>query len=105
MNQQFYSAELPASLSQLEDTHDLPSFGDLVEQEVLLYESGDEVGQISYGTGAIPHGKEACPDRLAALATGACIRASRLEVHRPLALQDGRTHDCVRRRRRNPCNS
>ena len=89
MNQQYYSAEFPASLSKLEDTHDLPSFGDLVEQEALLYETVDEVGQLFHGTGAIPHGKAACPDRLAALATGACIRASRLEVHHPLALQDG----------------
>ena len=86
--QKYCNAVVPAVLSKLQDTHDLLSFGDLVEREIHLYKTGDEVGQPSYGTGAVPHGKAACPDQLAALTTSACIRAGHLEVHL-LALHDG----------------
>jgi len=40
----YCNAVIPAVLSKLQDTHDLLSFGDLVERESHLYKTGDEVG-------------------------------------------------------------
>jgi len=50
----YYNPEIQAALSELEESHDLLPFGDLVEREILSYDTGDEVGKLAYGSGNIP---------------------------------------------------
>ena len=50
----YYNPEIQLALSELEESHDLLLFGDLVESGVLSYGTGDEVGKLAYGSGNIP---------------------------------------------------
>jgi type I restriction enzyme M protein len=50
----YYNPELVASIRALEPTHELLALGDLVDEELVSVDTGDEVGKLAYGTGAIP---------------------------------------------------
>lgn len=50
----YYDPELDAQIQTLSETHDLVRFGDLVSEQVLKIDTGDEVGKLAYGTGEIP---------------------------------------------------
>ena len=50
----YYDPEIIATLDALRATHDLPTLGQLVEQDVISVTTGDEIGKLSYGTGSIP---------------------------------------------------
>jgi len=50
----YYNPEIILKLNFLKDSHDLVSIGDLVKNGLLEIKTGDEVGALSYGTGAIP---------------------------------------------------
>ena len=50
----YYNPEIQSALSELEDSHDLLLFGDLVDRGTLSYGIGDEVGKLAYGTGNFP---------------------------------------------------
>ncbi len=50
----YYDPQIDQDLKGLEETHDLRRFGDLVESEILSVSTGDELGKLAYGTGAIP---------------------------------------------------
>ena len=50
----YYNPEIPKKLQGLKKTHDLLTFGDLVEQGIIGVSTGHEVGKLSYGTGNIP---------------------------------------------------
>ena len=50
----YYDPEIRQALIALEQTHDLVTIGDLVEQKVLSITTGVEVGRLAYGTGNIP---------------------------------------------------
>jgi type I restriction enzyme M protein len=50
----YYDPEIVATLDALRDTHDLPTLGSLVDQDILAVTTGDEIGKLSYGTGTIP---------------------------------------------------
>lgn len=50
----YYNPEIPNKLKALSVTHDLLSFGELVQNGVLRISTGDEVGKLAYGTGNIP---------------------------------------------------
>lgn len=50
----YYDPELNAEMQRLSETHLLVNFGDLVREEVLDVDTGDEVGKLVYGSGDIP---------------------------------------------------
>jgi len=50
----YYNPEIPARLQALSPTHNLVSMSDLHDQKVLSFSTGDEIGKMAYGTGAIP---------------------------------------------------
>lgn len=50
----YYSPELEQDLRSLSATHEQVSLGELVEQEVLAFDTGIEVGKMAYGTGTLP---------------------------------------------------
>jgi type I restriction enzyme M protein len=50
----YYDPEGRAELASLGSTHDLVSLGDLIDQGVLSYSTGVEIGKLAYGTGEIP---------------------------------------------------
>jgi len=50
----YYDPEGRAELDQLKETHELLSFGDLIERGVISYTTGVEIGKLAYGTGEIP---------------------------------------------------
>jgi len=50
----YYNPEIPAHLQALGPTHDLVSISALHDQKVLSFSTGDEIGKMVYGTGAIP---------------------------------------------------
>jgi type I restriction enzyme M protein len=50
----YYDPEVTVTLEALRATHDLPTIGALVEQDVISVITGDEIGKLSYGTGVIP---------------------------------------------------
>lgn len=50
----YYNPEIPQKLLALTDTHDLLSFGDLMDEGVLVVKTGHEIGKLAYGTGHIP---------------------------------------------------
>ena len=49
-----YDPEVPRLLAELNATHFLLRFGDLVERSLVTVSTGDEVGKLAYGTGEIP---------------------------------------------------
>ena len=50
----YYNPEIQEKLSELKNTHDLVSIGELLEQNLISISTGDEVGKLAYGTGQIP---------------------------------------------------
>jgi len=50
----YYDPDVGLELQELTDTHDLITVQDLVNKGVLEITSGDEVGKLAYGNGAIP---------------------------------------------------
>ena len=50
----YYNPEIQARLQALNKTHDLLSFGALMDEGVLVVKSGHEVGKLAYGTGPVP---------------------------------------------------
>ena len=50
----YYNPEIQQQLDNLRETHDLVRLVDLVGQEILQIQTGDEVGKLSYRTGNIP---------------------------------------------------
>jgi type I restriction enzyme M protein len=54
LSPRYYDPEPLKMLKALEETHDLVSIGDLVNQNVLEISTGDEIGKLAYGTGDIP---------------------------------------------------
>lgn len=49
-----YDPEIATELNNLEESHLLLEFGDLVDRGILALSTGDEVGKLSYGTGDVP---------------------------------------------------
>lgn len=50
----YYNQEVIAQNNKLKDTHNLINLGVLIEEGVLKFETGNEVGKLAYGTGEIP---------------------------------------------------
>lgn len=50
----YYDPEVLAESNRLAETHQLVTFGDLVQEGTLQLRTGDEVGKLAYGTGEIP---------------------------------------------------
>lgn len=50
----YYNPVLEQELRTLETSHELVSLGELVEQDVLAFDTGVEVGKMAYGTGSLP---------------------------------------------------
>lgn len=50
----YYNPEIGQRLQELSETHDIVSFGELEEREIISIMTGDEVSKESYGTGTIP---------------------------------------------------
>lgn len=50
----YYDPETEREVEALGKTHDLRVFDDLVKQGMLSLATGDEIGKLAYGTGAIP---------------------------------------------------
>ena len=50
----YYNPEIPEKLQALSTSHDLLSFGDLMDAGVLVVKTGHEIGKLAYGTGHIP---------------------------------------------------
>jgi hypothetical protein len=50
----YYNPEISARLEQLVTTHDLVLLGDLIKKKQVEVSTGDEIGKMAYGTGAIP---------------------------------------------------
>lgn len=50
----YYNPDIPDQLRKLEKTHELVTMQELVDEGVVSYSSGDEVGKMAYGTGDIP---------------------------------------------------
>lgn len=50
----YYDPEAYKLLDELTKTHNIVSIQDLVDQDVLEFSTGDEVGKLAYGTGTIP---------------------------------------------------
>ena len=49
----YYNPEIPKKLDALDQTHEIVTVGELVEQGVISITTGHEVGKLAYGTGAI----------------------------------------------------
>ena len=50
----YYNPEIAERLHELEKTHDLVVFEDLVNRKEISVSTGDEIGKMAYGTGLIP---------------------------------------------------
>ena len=50
----YYDPSIPDELQSLKSTHELLSVHQLVDDEVISFGTGDEVGKLAYGTGDIP---------------------------------------------------
>ncbi|UBF29300.1 N-6 DNA methylase [Kovacikia minuta CCNUW1] len=50
----YYNPEVYDALEELKETHDLVKLGDLISSKLVRVTTGDEIGKLSYGTGAIP---------------------------------------------------
>lgn len=50
----YYDPRVARGIAALRKTHDLLSFGELIERGVVELSTGDEIGKLSYGTGDIP---------------------------------------------------
>ena len=50
----YYNPEIGQRLQELSETHDIVSFGELEDREIISIMTGDEVSKESYGTGTIP---------------------------------------------------
>ncbi len=50
----YYDPQAEEELNKLEKTHQLVSFKQLVQDQVLTVSTGDEIGKLAYGTGNIP---------------------------------------------------
>ena len=50
----YYDPQIDEDLDTLSESHDLVVFGDLVVEGTISISSGDELGKLAYGTGAIP---------------------------------------------------
>jgi type I restriction enzyme M protein len=50
----YYDPDLERDIKALAESHDLVSFGDLIERKFLSIDTGDEIGKMVYGTGSIP---------------------------------------------------
>lgn len=50
----YYNPSIDNGLKKLSKTHDLVTIADLLEENVLLADTGVEVGKMAYGTGEIP---------------------------------------------------
>lgn len=50
----YYDPQIAEDLNLLRKTHDLTSLGELVENRVLAWDTGIEIGKMAYGTGLVP---------------------------------------------------
>ncbi len=50
----YYNPEIDEEVRKLGETHDLVTFGDLLENNTLSISTGVEIGKMAYGTGKIP---------------------------------------------------
>lgn len=50
----YYDPQVSVEKALLGETHELPTFGELVKAGVLSVQTGDELGKLAYGTGDIP---------------------------------------------------
>lgn len=50
----YYDPVLKRQILSLSDTHDLLSLGDLIDQGIIVAQTGHEIGKMAYGTGNIP---------------------------------------------------
>ena len=50
----YYNPEIQYELNLLQTSHDLLRFSDLVEQGLISFSTGHEVGKLNYGTGVVP---------------------------------------------------
>ncbi|MCH7903027.1 MAG: N-6 DNA methylase [Armatimonadetes bacterium] len=50
----YYDPQISVERTALSETHDLPTFSELVSEGVLSVQTGDELGKLAYGTGDIP---------------------------------------------------
>jgi len=50
----YYDPQLEENLSELSKTHSLVKLSELVNAEILSWETGIEIGKMAYGTGSIP---------------------------------------------------
>ena len=50
----YYNPEIKAKVVALRETHDILTFGDLIDEGIIKIDTGDEVGKLAYGTGDIP---------------------------------------------------
>ena len=50
----YYNPEIKNQLNNLRHTHELVLFQDLIQQGYIQVATGDEIGKMAYGTGAIP---------------------------------------------------
>lgn len=50
----YYDPQVNVEKALLNETHDLPTFGELVREGVLSVQTGDELGKLAYGTGDVP---------------------------------------------------
>lgn len=50
----YYDPDLYKELQDLSATHDLLNVGELIEQGILIAQTGHEIGKMAYGTGNIP---------------------------------------------------
>lgn len=50
----YYDPVLKQQILSLGETHDLLSLGDLIDKEIIIAQTGHEIGKMAYGTGNIP---------------------------------------------------
>ena len=50
----YYDPVLKQQILSLSETHDLLSLGDLIDKEIIVAQTGHEIGKMAYGTGNIP---------------------------------------------------
>ncbi len=50
----YYDPELHNEIAALDDTHELLCLGDLIDEGIIMVQTGHEIGKMAYGTGSIP---------------------------------------------------
>ncbi len=50
----YYDPELYNEIAALGDTHELLCLGDLIDEGIIMVQTGHEIGKMAYGTGSIP---------------------------------------------------